>query len=167
MENGKAFELVILHGSDILASPEYRCLRRFVQHGGSSVYDHCFAVALLSVKAALALGFDVDLRALVRGSLLHDYFLYDWHEAGLGPAHVFRHGDTAAVNAKIYFGLTDKEENMVRGHMFLLCGSLPKSKEDWILTFANKISALRETFSGRTARPYIKSTSLIPVLRRW
>ena len=58
----------------------YARTRHFVQHGGVTVYDHCLRVAAMSCRLARALDLDVDTDALVRGALLHDYFLYDWHE---------------------------------------------------------------------------------------
>ena len=52
----------------------------YVQHGDISVFEHCIAVAYMSVRIARRLNLKVDKRTLVRGALLHDYFLYDWHE---------------------------------------------------------------------------------------
>ena len=51
--------------------------RSFIQHGDVSVYDHVLAVAKTSICMARVLsrvGIAVDVHALVRGALLHDYF---------------------------------------------------------------------------------------------
>ena len=49
------------------------------QHGSTSVYQHSINVAYLSLWLAGRLPLRTDRGALVRGALLHDYFLYDWH----------------------------------------------------------------------------------------
>lgn len=76
----KAFEIVRLFGSEIISSDGMQLEKQFIQHGSVSVYAHSVAVAVMCVRLAMLLPFAVDLRALVRGALLHDYFLYDWHD---------------------------------------------------------------------------------------
>ena len=78
----------------------YARTRHFVQHGGVTVYDHCLRVAAMSCRLARALDLDVDTDALVRGALLHDYFLYDWHEKDDSHRlHGFTHPRRALENA--------------------------------------------------------------------
>ena len=67
-------------GAAILRSDGMKKERGFLQHGNVSVYEHSLGVALACVKLARLLRIKVDERSLVRGALLHDYFLYDWHE---------------------------------------------------------------------------------------
>ena len=50
-----------------------------LQHGSVTVYAHCLRVACTACALARALHLRVDENALIRGALLHDYFLYDWH----------------------------------------------------------------------------------------
>lgn len=57
--------------------------RGFIQHGDVSVHAHVLSVARASVAMADFLGragVRVDRASLIRGALLHDYFLYDWHD---------------------------------------------------------------------------------------
>ena len=73
------------------------------QHGSTSVYQHSINVAYLSLWLAGRLPLRTDRRALVRGALLHDYFLYDWHKKDDGHRwHGFRHGKTAARNQRSF-----------------------------------------------------------------
>ena len=59
-------------------------------------FDHSLAVAYLSLWIVLRLGLRLDLRSLVRGALLHDYFLYDWHEKDASHRwHGFHHARRA------------------------------------------------------------------------
>ncbi|MCD8020363.1 MAG: HDIG domain-containing protein [Clostridiales bacterium] len=46
-----------------------------MQHGTTSVYEHSLHVAETSLAAATFLHLQIDQQALVRGALLHDYFL--------------------------------------------------------------------------------------------
>ena len=78
-------ELLWKHGRDILTSPGMERERSIPQHGYVNCFDHSVAVALLSVWIAARLGLHIDMRSLVRGALLHDYFLYNWRVPD--PAH--------------------------------------------------------------------------------
>lgn len=57
----------------------------FVQHGDTSCLLHCVAVAYYSAAILDLLRIRYDRRALVRGALLHDFFLYDWHNHSRAP----------------------------------------------------------------------------------
>ena len=129
--------------------------RGFIQHGDVSVYAHVCSVARASLAAADALaraGVRVDRASLLRGALLHDYFLYDWHDAGNGHRlHGFSHPYTACRNAAADFELTARERNIIKRHMFPLVPIPPTCREAWIVCLADKWCALRETVAGRLA----------------
>lgn len=145
----KTQEIVEYYGKDILTSPGMQSEKKFIQHGVFSVYDHSVKVARVCVGIANFFHLKTDNRALVRGALLHDYFLYDWHltspENGL---HGFTHAACALENAKKDFVLSKKEENMILAHMFPLNLTLPKSRESVILCISDKICATYETLHG-------------------
>jgi uncharacterized protein len=84
---------------------------------------------------------------MVKVALLHDYFLYDWHDKNHPKLHGFRHATIAANNAMRDFGLTKKEYRAIRTHMFPLNLRLPTSREAFILTLADKYCATLETIS--------------------
>ena len=123
--------------------------RRFVQHGSVSVYDHVVSVALASLMVADRLeksGIRVDRSSLVRGALLHDYFLYDWHVPDpRHRLHGFRHPFLSLENAAEDFMLTKRERNIIARHMFPLVPVPPTCREAWIVCLADKWCALRET----------------------
>ena len=115
-----------------------------------SVYAHSVLVAALCVMIARKLRLKVNEKSLVRGALLHDYFLYDWHIPDKKrKQHAFHHAEAALLNAERDFKLDSVEKNMVSAHMFPLGGSFPRYKESIILCVADKISAARETLEGR------------------
>ena len=127
--------------------------RGFIQHGDVSVYVHVCSVARASLAAADALahvGLRVDRSSLLRGALLHDYFLYDWHNPENGHRlHGFSHPYTACRNAEVDFDLTPRERNIIRHHMFPFVPVPPTCREAWIVCMADKWCALRETVAGR------------------
>ena len=91
---------------------------------------------------------NVDIKSLIRGSLLHDYFLYDWHENDKSHRlHGFKHAKTAMLNAERDFGINKIEKNMIYTHMFPLNLRLPRYKESIILCMADKVCAIKETFN--------------------
>ena len=127
--------------------------REFVQHGDVSVYEHVVAVAVESCRMADALarhGIAVDRPSLVRGALLHDYFLYDWHDPEPWHRfHGFRHPFFALRNAEDDFTLGERERNIIVRHMFPLVPVPPTCREAWIVCVADKLVALRETLDSR------------------
>lgn len=152
MENIDYIELIKYYGSDILKSENMQKEKVFIQHGDVSVYEHSISVALECLKIANNLQIPIDIKSLVRGALLHDYFLYDWHEKDDSHKwHGFRHAKTALENAKKEYILSEIEENMIICHMFPLNIRIPKYRESIILCIADKFVATKETIS-----PYIK-----------
>lgn len=122
--------------------------KNYIQHGSISVYTHCVNVARMSVKIAKWLPIQVNMDALVIGALLHDYFLYDWHEKRKGHHfHGFTHPGTALKNAEKEYELGDIERNIISRHMFPLTVVPPMCREAWLVCLADKYCAVKETFS--------------------
>jgi len=121
--------------------------RNFIQHGHTSVYTHCISVAYTSCQIAAWLNLKVDVQKLVRGALLHDYFLYDWHDAASPPFHGFTHPKRALSNACRDFKLSSLECDIISRHMFPLTPIPPLCMEGWIVNIADKYCSLRETFA--------------------
>ena len=142
----------ILHtfGGDVIASPEFKKLKEFVQHGNVTVYEHSIHVALCAIKISKYLGVKCRRRELIRGALLHDYFLYDWHKGddpqNLHPKlHGFYHPGIALRNAVRDFALTEREKDIIRKHMWPLTVIPPRCKEAWIVCMADKYASTLET----------------------
>ena len=126
--------------------------KQYFQHGSTSVYAHSVRVAACSLRFSQALGLRVDRRALVRGALLHDYFLYDWHKQdGTHRLHGFFHPGTALRNARRDFALTKREENIIHRHMFPLTPLPPTTREAWLVCLADKYCAAAETMAPAQA----------------
>ena len=88
-----------------LAAPRVALMAGYVQHGQTTTLEHVAAVAYLSLALVRKLGIRCDERALVRGALLHDYCLYDWHDHNAAPDawHGFTHPRHALRNAEADF----------------------------------------------------------------
>ena len=123
----------------------------YIQHGTVSVYEHCLSVTRCSCHIARLLLIPIDRRSLIRGALLHDYFLYDWHEKdGDHRLHGFHHPARALKNAREDFNLTNVESNIILRHMFPLVPVPPTFREGWIVCLADKVCATKETLFCRS-----------------
>ncbi|MDD6455173.1 MAG: HD domain-containing protein [Lachnospiraceae bacterium] len=123
----------------------------YIQHGTVSVYEHCLSVTRCSCHIARLLRIPIDRRSLIRGALLHDYFLYDWHEKGGDHRlHGFHHPARALKNAREDFNLTNVESNIILRHMFPLVPVPPTFREGWIVCLADKVCATKETLFCRS-----------------
>lgn len=61
----------------ILANEKVQQMKQYVQHGDVSTYEHCLMVCLYAYMYAKRLKLKINIEALVKGALLHDFFLYD------------------------------------------------------------------------------------------
>ena len=137
--------VVIYYGKDIVTSKNIDVEKKYIQHAHVSVFEHCFGVACLSVYISKKLNLNVNKRALIRGALWHDYFLYDWHVKDENHnLHGFRHAKIALNNAERDFLLNPIEKDIIQRHMFPLNIKLPKYKESIIVCAADKICTLWE-----------------------
>ncbi len=149
MNNIKYMKIIKTHGNDILTSEGMETEKKCIQHGTFSVYDHSLFVTKMCLHIASGLRIKVNTRALVRGALLHDYFLYDWHiPSKVKNTHGFTHPGAALRNAKKDFQLGIIECNMIHRHMFPLTPIPPKYRESVILCIADKVCAGYETADG-------------------
>ena len=119
-----------------------------IQHGTTSVYRHSIAVAYYSLVLVEKYKIKVNKETLVRGALLHDYFLYDWHVKDKSHnLHGFRHPYTALKNANRDIELNEIEQNIIKRHMFPLIPVPPKYKESAVVCFADKVCSTYETLN--------------------
>lgn len=138
------------YGGDILRSPRMQLEKQFFQHGQVTVFAHSFAVACLCLYLVRRLHIRADQRALVRGALLHDYFLYDWHCPDPSHRlHGLHHARRALENARADFALGRIERDIILKHMFPLTPALPKYRESVLVCVADKLCAACETVAAQ------------------
>jgi Predicted HD superfamily hydrolase len=96
---------------------------------------------------ALMFRVPVDTKKLIRGALLHDYFLYDWHIIDHNHRfHGFKHPKIALINAQRDLEISDIEKDIILRHMFPLTPIPPRYLESLIVCIADKICSVYETF---------------------
>lgn len=135
-------------GKDILASEHHKATRYDIQHGNISVRQHTIRVAQCSVQICNRLKLPCDRRAMIRGALLHDFFLYDWHDkehVKISHLHGIYHPGIALQNAEAEFELSDIERDIIKKHMWPLTIVPPVCREAWVVTIADKYCSLMET----------------------
>ncbi len=137
------------YGGDILRSDNFKSSAKNIQHSNVSVMKHSMKVAYASMWITRKLRLKCNKEDLVRGALLHDYFLYDWHDdehRGLKNLHGFYHPGVALRNAMAEYTLTDRQKNIISSHMWpLTLRHIPKCKEAWVVTAADKYVSTMES----------------------
>lgn len=146
MERDKVKQEIL---SYLLSDSHVQKMKRFTQHGSVSTFEHCISVANLSYAIDKCLSLHSDLKVLLTGAVLHDFYLYDWH-SGTHRLHGFLHAKTACKNAKKYFAIDDKISHVIESHMWPLnLENFPRSKEAWVVCVADKCVSLYETLLRR------------------
>lgn len=127
----------------LLYTPEVQSMRRLPHHPGVNCYEHSVFVAYVAFRLARKWG--LDYRACARGGLLHDLYLYNSHDSSAHPgSQCLDHPEFALRNAEALTHLSDKERNIIQAHMWPLAVHLPRSREAWAVSLADKVCAVLE-----------------------
>lgn len=135
----------------LLEHPKVREMKSFRHHRVTNTYTHCKRVSECSYKIARLLHLNVDEESLARGAMLHDFYLYCFHDVNdlKGFSHGIHHPETALENANRYFCLNPVEENIILSHMWpLTITKVPHSKEAFLVCIADKVCAIEEFVFG-------------------
>lgn len=126
--------------------PEIQKMASFTMHNGNTTLQHVENVADVSFRIAEKLGIDIDEKALARGAMLHDYYLYTFKETKMSPyRHGISHPETALKNASKRHRLTEKETNIILSHMWPMTFlHPPMSREAVLVCLADKYCAVNE-----------------------
>lgn len=134
---------------DLIKNPTVKQMRNYNQHANTSCYQHCMQVAYYTYIVCKQL--HLDYISATRGAMLHDLFLYDWHnhirtDKKWNNHHAFLHPKIALKNAKEIFDLNAIEQDIILNHMWPVTIKIPHFRETVVVTFADKYSACKETF---------------------
>ena len=148
MKNREFYKMI----REIVRSEEFRAMKSYRHHIKSNIFDHSVKVAYLCYRHHKRFHPKIPLRELVRGALLHDYYLYDWHDKR--PSYRFVHGfvhpKKAFQNALSHYpDLTRAERDMIRRHMFPLTVIPPTTQAGWLICFYDKIAAISDYWEAR------------------
>lgn len=140
----------LAYGKSILISDNMNQERNFTQHRGTSVYEHSIGVAYTSYFIAKHIPIYFHEDSLIKGALLHDYFLYDWHEKDDSHKwHGFCHPRIAMNKANEDYGINALEANIIHRHMFPLTPIPPKYRESILVSIMDKVCAIGEMLNIR------------------
>ena len=133
-----------------LSHPKIREMDQYNAHGSVSVLEHSMNVAAMAYRLDRLFGKKADLEVLLPGALLHDFYLYDWHDKPLSirifRMHGYTHPSEACRNAAEIFQEDEKTQEVIRCHMWpLTLRSIPRHREAILVCIADKLCALTET----------------------
>lgn len=121
----------------ILENKEFNKIKE-IEHHGVSRFDHSVKVSYYSYKVAKAL--KLDYADVARAGLLHDFFLSDDERTAKDRfLSTFVHPKKAVKKAESIFGLNEKEEDIIKTHMFPVNMSIPRYAESWVVNVVDKV----------------------------
>ena len=127
----------------LLDTPQVQTMRSLPHHPGVNCYEHSVFVAYVAFRLARRWG--LDHRACARGGLLHDLYLYDCRDRTAHPGNqCLDHPVFALRNASELTDLSKLERNIILAHMWPLALHLPRSREAWVVSLADKLCATAE-----------------------
>ncbi|MCD7829178.1 MAG: HD domain-containing protein [Clostridiales bacterium] len=154
----RSTQKVQMTAQSLVREGRFAAEKTFPHHRMTTVYDHSIHVAEVSLAMANFLPFSFDVDSLVRGALLHDYFLYHRNESvKTYITHGFRHPVVAAANAEADYEVNAIEENIIRRHMFPLTPIPPKCREAWVVCIADKCCAAVEYLPTQFRRNHLSN----------
>lgn len=127
---------------DIWNSDTVKRLDEYEQHHNTSRLQHCLNVSYYSFKIAGKIG--ADQRMAARAGLLHDLYWYDWHTKKTPQFHAIFHARLAEKNAAKLADISEREADAILKHMWPLYPGMPKYKESYAVTLADKYAATLE-----------------------
>jgi len=140
IDDKKIFDNLI---KEYIDNDQVNLMKTFIQHGDVTTFDHCISVA--SKAYEIAKNKNVNVNTVVVAALLHDFYLYDWHDKPYSDLHGYRHPERACQNAIKYFDINKDIQEAIRTHMWPFTFKIPKTKEAFIVSIADKICAIKET----------------------
>jgi uncharacterized protein len=148
---------------DIIQNEAVRSMKNIIQHSDVSCLEHCLFVSYSGYLICERFG--LDYRSAARGGLLHDFFLYDWHikETHKG-LHGFNHPHTALENAEKHFCLNDIEKDIIKKHMWPLTVRIPRYKESFIVSLADKYYSFLEIIQFRLDIRFVRSEKIRDII---
>ena len=144
---------------EIINIEKFKELKNFKHHYNTTRYQHSLNVAYCSFIIAKKFK-NKNIREIVKGALLHDFFFYDWRDVShrnnglIKGSHAFYHPMESLNNAEKYFNLTEIEKEIILLHMWPFCTYMPKYKESYYIIFSDKYCSIIEGLFKQNAFKY-------------
>lgn len=114
-------------------------------HHGINRFEHLFRVSYFSYMITRVL--KLNYKETARAGLLHDFFT-DETEGSSQIKALRKHPTYALENAKKHFYLTDREEDIIKTHMFPVTFTPPKYMESWIVDIVDDAASVYERYKS-------------------
>lgn len=141
-ENDKQYMRIVRH---ILDNDEFSKLKD-IKHHEQTRLNHCLKVSYYAYIIAKKLGLSYE--EVARAGLLHDFYLGQVKEQKKVKDRLLlfttKHPEQALDNSLKYFELTEKEQDIIRTHMFPIDIKIPKFAESWLVSFVDKVVSTKE-----------------------
>lgn len=129
----------------ILDNEEFNKMKKIAHHN-TNRFEHSLKVSYYSYKIAKAL--KLDSEDVARAGLLHDFFMNDTNvKITKRLMCAIKHPKYAAERAEEVFGISEKEKDIIKTHMFPLNLNIPKYTESWLVTLVDKAVSTKEQCS--------------------
>src|SRR5690625_5115411 len=141
-ENDKDYMALV---EDLLENEDLLKLDEITHHRYTTRLIHSIFVSYVSYR--IAKRFKLNVRAVARAGLLHDFFHEDREQIAAMEkgSHNFVHPQLAVENASTITELSDLEKDIILKHMFLCTTTgLPRYKESFVVTCVDKYCAISE-----------------------
>lgn len=125
-------------------------------HHGITRYEHSMRVAYFSYK--ITKGLKLDYKETTEAALLHDFFTDEVKDKN-SVVRLRQHPNCAVENAKKYFDLSEKQEDIIKTHMFPITFTPPKYLESWIVDLVDDIASIYER--GTVLKKELKTLATI------
>ncbi len=131
--------------NNILKNEEFKKMAN-IKHHNTTRLDHSLKVSYYSYIIAKSL--KLDYKDVARGGLLHDFYIEEISDCDKIKDKIalftIKHPNNALQNASNYFELSEKEENIIKSHMFPVDYKIPKYAESWIVSLVDKVLSVGE-----------------------
>lgn len=128
----------------ILENEEFRKTKEKCHHGINR-FEHLQRVSYYSYLITKTLR--LNYKETTRAALLHDFFL-DETENESSIKALQNHPNYALENARKYYELTDREEDIIKTHMFPVTFRPPKYLESWIVDIVDDVAGMYEKYKS-------------------
>ena len=147
--SNKVKDVLLEHGRQVLRSEEFGNAFKQTHHTCTTVADHSLGVAVVAIAISLfllKLHIKVNLTVIVIASLCHDLGILGRYEKFRNNAECCKGHpiDSVQVYKSVVEDGDERTEDAIRHHMWPLTPIPPRYIEGFILTVADKISALME-----------------------
>lgn len=129
-------------------------------HHGITRYEHLVRVSYYSYLISKILR--LNYKETARAALLHDFFIDEANDdSRIGALQ--KHPEYALQNAKKYYNLSDREEDIIKTHMFPVTFTPPKYLESWIVDLVDDVAGIYEKYTS-SRREFKAATTFLLTL---